>query len=607
MITLRPYQKDIIQQATKAKGSVLVEAPTGSGKSVMASKIVENETLTGGSVLIVAPKITLLEQLADTFQDLNPQIIHGRKDYDRKHNVFVSTLQTAHKKDLGFVPSMIVIDEVHFGFSGKMIEQLLQDFKGKLVGLSATPYDKRGKPLQGFELHINKYDLNYMISNGYLVPLISYQPIKVNLKDIRTTAGDYNQSDLEEKFNTIESVMQVVDSTKKMIQRRNQGLVFGITIKHSEALADAYNDAGVPTKAIHSNLSADEQQQIMSEFKSKKLKLLTNPDMLTTGFDYPPCDVVVLARATKSQNLYKQMVGRVLRLAPNKDNSVLLDCAGVITDLGLPTAPIKPNKEKVTDAIKSTCNECGSSRVYRTLKNNQAFKVCAACGFDEIVESEQGYECCECGLIHGNDANFFVKDEKLFLKCSSCKASTVISEATTHDELKAIFDKNIVEAIKSRITAQYVTWLIDNHNAMFPFNNAVIQQIKALHSYIEDNPHVLYNFNSSMIKSDGWSIVEYKQKPAINIETLKQKFFSIKGTGIIEAIKNLNIVLEAEHKNVINDDVLQTVVHQINSSRINGIEAMTIQRLKNIYSNKKDCNSIKNFVPYIERKRGASP
>ena len=152
-IVLRPYQTDIIERASSAGGNVLIEAPTGSGKSVMAASIIKHETDNGGICLIVAPKITLLDQLAETFTDLEPQIIHGKKDYDSGHNVFVSTLQTAHKRNLGFEPSVILIDEIHFGFSGKMIEQLLKDFHGKLIGLSATPYDKQGKPLQGFDTH----------------------------------------------------------------------------------------------------------------------------------------------------------------------------------------------------------------------------------------------------------------------------------------------------------------------------------------------------------------------------------------------------------------------------------------------------------------------
>lgn len=137
-LLLRPYQYSIAKTVQNSQGSVLVEAPTGAGKSVIACEIAKNEIEKGGIVLIVAPKIILLEQLQKTFNNLKPQTIHGPKDYDATHSIFISTLQTAHKRELGFEPTMIMIDEVHFGFSGKMIKMLLDDFTGRLIGLSAN-------------------------------------------------------------------------------------------------------------------------------------------------------------------------------------------------------------------------------------------------------------------------------------------------------------------------------------------------------------------------------------------------------------------------------------------------------------------------------------
>jgi len=76
-IILRPHQSDIVERTSKAKGSVLIELATGGGKSVIAKEIIKRETDQGGIALIVAPKITLLDQLANTFHELHPQIIHG--------------------------------------------------------------------------------------------------------------------------------------------------------------------------------------------------------------------------------------------------------------------------------------------------------------------------------------------------------------------------------------------------------------------------------------------------------------------------------------------------------------------------------------------------
>ncbi len=606
-LILRAYQSDIVERASKAKGSVLIELATGGGKSVIAKDIINHETKQGGIALIVAPKITLLEQLANTFEELHPQIIHGAKGYDSSHNVFVSTLQTAHKRKLGFTPTLIVIDEVHFGFTGKMIKQLLDSFKGKVIGLSATPYDKQGKVLQGFDTHLNDYSLDYMIANGYLVPMISYQPVKVNLKGIRTTAGDYNQSDLDLKFNNIESVMQVVDATKQKIIERKQTLVFCITIKHSEAMAKAYNDAGIASMSIHSQLTKEQQQRALQAFKSGGIKVLTNADMLTTGFDYPPTDTIVLARATKSQNLYKQMVGRVLRLSPNKDNAVLLDCAGVISNLGLPTAPIRPKHEHdEIEAGKATCSECESVRVYRKIKNDKAYKVCAECGYSEETESQIGYECENCGRVYGNDASFIASNGRLFLVCRDCQHETIVSEATTHDELEAIFDKGLIETLQRRITATYCTWLINNHGTAVIFRDAVKRQITALNAFIEDVPEKVTGFSiDDMQLHDGWRLISKEHEARYlpnDAKTIEASFYN--AHSFVGAVENINTLLEAKGVEPLKDWVIDKTIQQINGSWVENIERMTVKRLKNLYSNNKDCNSIDAFIPYIEKQRG---
>lgn len=610
-IILRPYQVDIIERADSAKTSVLVELPTGGGKSVIAKEIIKRETDKGGIVLIVAPKITLLDQLANTFSALNPQIIHGKTDYDSSHNVFVSTLQTAHKRDLGFTPTMILIDEVHFGFSGKMIKQLLKDFIGKLVGLSATPYDKQGKPLEGFGTHLHDYNLMYMIENGYLVPPISYTPVKVDLKGIRTTAGDYNQSDLDAKFNNIESVMQVVDSTKEMIQQRKQTLVFGITIKHAIALADAYSEAGIKAKPMHSQMTKEEQAETMAAFKRGDLQLLTNPDMLTTGFDHPPADTVVLARATKSQNLYKQMVGRVLRLSEGKANAVLLDCAGVISDLGLPTEPIKEKCSGIEfDTKKKQCGSCGSTRIYRRVKRDQAQWVCAECGVSETIEEQVGYECESCGVIHGRDATFTALEDKLFMKCG-CGWLTLVSEATTHDELKAIFDSSLIETIQRRTTAIYCTWLINKYGTDMILREDVRKQIAALSEFIKQEPQqaagtTLESIDKAIGKTKGdWRLLAQRFEAdllPVDTKALEADFYSAR--RFREAINSLNVLLKAQDQEPLKEWVVSETMQQLRVSTIDGIEAMAVKRLKNLRSKGKDCNSIDAFIPYIEKQRG---
>lgn len=613
---LRPYQKNIIDDVSNATGSVLIEAPTGSGKSVIANEIAKNEIKKGGTVLIVAPKIILLEQLQETFSELSPQIIHGAKDYNRNHSVFISTIQTAHKRDLGFEPSMILIDEVHFGFSGKMIKQLLSDFNGRLIGLSATPYDERGEPLQGFDLHLDKYNLRYMLDNGYLVPPKCYAPLKVNLSQVSVIGGDYNQVDLDREFNNLESITQIVESTKDMVIQRKASLVFCINIPHAEAMAKAYNDAGVPTKAIHSKLSKQEQQAILEEYKSGKLKMLANPMMLTTGFDHPITDTIVLARATKSQNLYRQMVGRALRLSENKEDAIILDCSNVISNLGLPTDDIKPMERSFTKSIR-ICSECKSEKLYKRIKNNKAYLQCADCGNIELV-MENGYECEACGLVHTSNAKFITKNKNLFLICDECEHETLVSEATSKEEMSLIFDASYMNGLKKRITLEFFAYLAEHKNPEFILEPEVSKHVKALQALVVKEPTIFveidqYDFSSKMIieenneytwkmdYSKSWRVFDQNWEDEILNEGLKNINRNIQDSN---SFKN-TLELIAEVSKITKQSLLEDVDSEqllidVKKSKVPNMETICNKRLKDLYFKNEDLVQLNGFVQLME-------
>ena len=180
-IELRDYQKDIITRAIKSKGNILIQAPTGSGKTVIAEEIVKFHKDADKKTLFLAPKINLLEQTAKAFANLNPQIIHGsnKEEIDTQTHSFVSTIQTISRR-VDFLSSMnfdyIIFDEMHYGVKGKMQEIIKNIHKGKIIGLSATPYDEEGKLLtEDFDVIIDDYDARYMVDNGYLVNIKSFE------------------------------------------------------------------------------------------------------------------------------------------------------------------------------------------------------------------------------------------------------------------------------------------------------------------------------------------------------------------------------------------------------------------------------------------------
>lgn len=617
---LRPYQKFIIEKVKKSGESTLIEAPTGSGKSVIASNIAKNEIARGGKVLIVAPKIILLKQLRESFFELNPAIIHGAKDYDNKHNVFISTIQTAHKRDLGFTPTMILIDEVHYGFDGKMIENLLEDFEGRLIGLSATPYDKQGKVLEGFDNHIDDFDLEYMIENDYLHEPKCYSPVKVDLSNISIIAGDYNQKELNIRFNTENDIYKVVNATKDFISKRKASLIFCINILHAEAMATVYNELGIPTRAIHSNLSQTEQLEIMKDFKSGKIKLLANPMILTTGFDYPATDTIILARPTKSQNLFRQMVGRGLRLSDEKKDALVLDCAGVISDLGFPTEKIQEVKNNVSH--KNTCKQCGSDKLYKVVSNNQAYIRCAECGNEKEIK-QKGYECPACNFINANNVVFYTKHKCLYTKCTECNEEIFVNSSSTQEELKEIFDEEYINKIQKKITLEYVDYLMNSKSASFIANQSVFLHIKALQRLISKNPELFLKFDKERYKkfrveykddsyswesysgeyneNTSWRIFDQKVENYLLYKEEQQLLDSIKSSNdTFETIKLIQQLYKIIEKEEISSNLINRIAESMKSSKIKNINEICNKRIKSIFEDGKDFWEMIDFIKLME-------
>ena len=431
-IELRDYQKDIITRAIKSKGNILIQAPTGSGKTVIAEEIVKFHKDADKKTLFLAPKINLLEQTAKAFANLNPQIIHGsnKEEIDTQAHSFVSTIQTISRR-VDFLSSMnfdyIIFDEMHYGVKGKMQEIIKNIHKGKIIGLSATPYDEEGKLLtENFDVIIDDYDARYMVDNGYLVNIKSFEAFTPNLSGIKTKIGDWDINELDFRFNKPEIVNKIVSATKDILKNRDKTIVFCINISHAEAICKAYKEVGLKSEVTHSNISKENQKKIVDKFKNGDTKVLVSVDQLTTGFDVPQTDTIVIARPTQSQNLYKQIVGRALRLSPstNKKEAILLDCGGVVSRLGLPLEPIKEIIKQDEIVRKPYCCKKCKSVKPRNFKINNNYKktvtICPDCKDELDFKPKFIYKCTSCSRYYDfkmDYSNFSFENENMSLNC----------------------------------------------------------------------------------------------------------------------------------------------------------------------------------------------
>ena len=238
----------------------------------------------------------------------------------------------------------------------------------------------------------------------------------------------------------------------------------------------------------------------MKEYREGTVKMLANPMMLTTGFDDPATDCIVLARATKSQNLYRQMVGRGLRLFKGKTHAKIIDCAGVIDNLGLPTEPQKPNVMPLSKRV-TCCPSCESTRIYRVKDEYEGFiRKCADCGYHEEIQT-QGCECELCAAINDSSAKYFTKENALYLECTECSHHTLISTTSSAEELREIFSEKQIKEIQEKYTIAYIKHLYVKGSVDLPFREDVSQHILAFQNYIAENVPDFISTNFKNIKT----------------------------------------------------------------------------------------------------------
>lgn len=454
----KDYQQDIVNQVISTNVSTLIQLPTGSGKTFIAKLITLEFTSKDQRVLFVTPQKNLMKQTFEEFKSLRPQKVYGSESYDPNHLISISTLQTAvNRQDLN--PDIIIVDEIHYGYSGKMLAELKEaNPNSRIIGLSATPYDRDGVLLKGFDIILDDYDVQYMIKHNHLVDVDAWTPISKDLigkiDKVPLVADEYDKNELGKLMGNPTAVLEVVNATKEHIEKSKKTIVFAVNIKHAELLTEAYKKAGFSCEILHSKIDKSLNEEVVERFRKGYIKILVSVNMITTGFDVPDTDMAVIARPTKSQNLYKQMVGRILRTADGKTHATLLDCGGVLR-LGNPTDPIKERVKSERGNGKHLCSFCGSERLSPKNINEKIYWVCSECGGKKEAKEARIYQCESCNKYHGRNANLSMDQEALLLICE-CGHHTVISTPYCDETLIQVIDpKRKIEIITNRVIGEY--------------------------------------------------------------------------------------------------------------------------------------------------------
>lgn len=332
---LRPYQETARQKVQEeweeGKKRTLLVLPTGTGKTIVFSKIIEDRVKKGERVLVIAHRGELLEQASDKLYKST-----GLKTATEKaeqtslgsfYRVVVGSVQTLQReKRLNQFPpeyfDTIVIDEAHHAISDGY-QRVLQHFEdANVLGVTATPDRGDMRNLGSyFESLAYEYSLPEAIKSGYLSPIKALTiPLKLDLSNVKQQAGDFSTKDLGTALDPY--LEQIAEEMKKQCFNRKT-VVFLPLVKTSQKFRDILNQHGF--KAAEVNGESADREQVLKDYEEGKYNVLCNSMLLTEGWDCPSVDCVIVLRPTKVRALYSQMVGRGTRLAPGKKELLLLD------------------------------------------------------------------------------------------------------------------------------------------------------------------------------------------------------------------------------------------------------------------------------------------
>ncbi|SHK68008.1 DEAD/DEAH box helicase [Alicyclobacillus tolerans] len=373
-IRLRPYQVEAVEAFFRdlpEHSRQLMVLPTGAGKTIVFGEIARRyseQTRTDKPVLVLAHRTELLDQAEEKIRMVWPEVVVGRiqgQQNEQLAQVLVASTQTLVMGRAVREPSLVIYDECHHSRADGAVQVLkrlgvFEPNGPKLLGVTATPKRADKHELGDIFEHLTyERTILDMIVDGYLSDVRGQKVVipDLHLGHIRTTAGDYNAKDLAKVMNQSGALDAVVDAVVEFADLR-KSIVFAVDIAHAKALAKRFQDRGVAAAAVDGQMSVEERARVLQDFAANRLRVVVNCQILTEGFDQPDVDCVVIARPTRSQALYTQMIGRALRLHPNKRDALILDLVGASDDKSLQTfTKLVKSQKKQTKSVHALESE----------------------------------------------------------------------------------------------------------------------------------------------------------------------------------------------------------------------------------------------------------
>lgn len=397
-IKLRDYQEQAIDavrhQFQRGIKKVLLVAPTGAGKTVIASAMIKASQDKSNPSLFVAHRRELVKQCSQklTDFDVNHGVLMATVSPNNFATVQVASLQTytARKDSEHFWKpnaKIIFLDEAHRSASKTFQDLLLEYPDAYVIGLTATPCRADGKGLGNYyDALVNCGTISELTEQGYLTPAKILAPSMPDLKGLKLQAGDYEKRGLNKRMNQPKLVGDLVSHWLEHGEGRPT-VVFASSIAHSKYISSIFNDNGIPSGHIDGEMDEVKRVEVLRQLHEGEIKVLSNCMVLTEGWDEPKVSCIVIARPTKSYGMYLQMVGRALRPYEGKTDTLIIDHSGCVYEHGFPdeapewkltTSEESAIQKKEPEPIEKqpvTCSVC-----HTVYKPARGFPECPSCG-----------------------------------------------------------------------------------------------------------------------------------------------------------------------------------------------------------------------------------
>lgn len=340
--SLRPHQEAALSglrsSILEGKRRPVLHLPTGAGKTVVAAHIVTGAVDKRKRVAFCVPALSLIDQTFDRFCEngIDPSsmgVIQGNHPWRRPHApIQICSIQTLNKRDFPMVDS-VVVDEAHMRFWP--IENWMQKEPEKIfIGLSATPWSKgMGDSWNNL---VSPTSLKELIDGGWLSPFRIFASSHPDLSGVRVTAGEYQLDQLSSVMSGKAIVADVVANWIEKGEGRPT-LCFCVDRAHAAHIHNQFAECGVASEYVDGETPREDRNEILARFSSGQTKVICSVGVMTTGVDVD-CRCLILARPTKSEILYIQIIGRALRTAPGKTDALIFDHTDTTLKLGLPTS-----------------------------------------------------------------------------------------------------------------------------------------------------------------------------------------------------------------------------------------------------------------------------